>query len=154
MNRGELLVGLMAATLVVCWFAFTALRRWFAKPVAPDPWSAEISEAVEAPDATPVCVHCQCPHEPNRWFCSECGRAVGDYNNLNPYLYIFSLGEVLREGTTGNVRKSWLTVTGLIVLSAVEYFVLAPIYWFFLFRNLSRKRTPAEPDKTNTVIPG
>ena len=90
------------------------------------------------PDATPVCPHCQCPHETTQWFCPEGGRAVGDYNNLSPYLYIFSLGEVLREGTSGHFRKSWFTIAGFLLVSFAEYFVLAPIYWFFLFRNVVR----------------
>jgi hypothetical protein len=152
MNSGELVVGVVAATVIVGWFVVSAFRRWLAKPVTPDPWGAEVTDAINQPEAVPVCLYCQCPHEPNRWFCAECGHAVGDYNTVNPYLYIFSLGEVLREGTSGNIRKSWLTVTGLVVLSLVEYFVLAPIYWFFLFRNLSRKRNHAEPEPTPPAV--
>ena len=124
-----------------------ALVGWFGKPVSPDPWGPEVTAALESSEATPICPHCQTPHEPTRWFCAECGHAVGNYNNWNPYLYIFSLGEVLREGTCGHIRKSWLTVTGLVILSFAEYFVLAPIYWFFLFRNLARKPAPTEPSE-------
>ena len=152
MNSPEYTVGVLAAIGVGGWVVVRALKSWFAKPAAPDPWGPEIAEALERPDATPVCPHCQCPHEATRWFCSECGRSVGDYNNLNPYLYLFALGEVLREGTSGRVRKSWLTVTGYIVLSCIEYFVLAPIYWFFLFRNLSRQNNPAPVSEEPPVV--
>ena len=149
MNSRESLVGVLAVIGIGGVLVVRAFKSWFARPATPDPWGPEVTEAMEQPDATAVCPHCQCPHEATRWFCSECGRSVGDYNNLNPYLYLFSLGEVLREGTSGRVRKSWLTVAGYVVLSLIEYAVFAPIYWFFLFRNLSGKTPPdqaaAEP---------
>lgn len=144
MDSNELQFALWATVGLLGWLAIRALRKFLAKPASPDPWGPEVSAALEQADATPICPHCQCPHEATRWFCPECGRAVGDYNNVNPYLYLFSLGEVLREGTSGRVRKSWLTIAGFLVLSAVEYLVLAPIYWFFLFRNLSHQ-APESP---------
>lgn len=129
------------------------LLLWFRKPVPPDPWGPDLAAALELPDATPICPHCQTPHALNRWFCSECGRAVGDFNNVNPYLYLFSLGEVLREGTSGRVRKSWLTVAGYVILSLAEYVIFAPIYWFFLFRNLSRNDHPSPAASLPPVTP-
>jgi hypothetical protein len=71
---------------------------------------------------------------------------------VNPYLYLFSLGEVLREGTSGRVRKSWLTVAGYVILSLAEYVIFAPIYWFFLFRNLSRKEEQQTAESVPPVI--
>jgi hypothetical protein len=149
LSQSEWAVGLIGAAIVAGYFLWRVWRRWVRLPATPDPWGQEIAEALESPDATPVCPHCQCPEMANRWFCPECGHAVGDYNNVSPYLYLFSLGEVLRAGTSGRFRKSWLTVTGFIILSLTEYVVFAPIYWFFLFRNLAhmndRRRTESAP---------
>lgn len=139
MNLKEMELIVIVATVLIGWLVVRSFRAWLAKPVSPDPWGPEVAEALEQPDATPLCPRCQCPHELNHWFCPECGHSVGDYNNFSPYLYLFSLGEVLRDGTSGRFRKSWLTVTGYLMLSLIEYVVFAPIYWFFLFRNLSAK---------------
>ncbi|HEU5072347.1 MAG TPA: zinc ribbon domain-containing protein [Verrucomicrobiae bacterium] len=141
MTSPELQVGITVVIGLLLWLGVQAFKAWLTRPAAPDPWGPDVAKAMEQPDATPICPHCQSPHAAQSWFCPECGRVVGDYNNLNPYLYLFSLGEVLREGTTGHVRKSWLTVAGFLLLSLIEYLVLAPIYWFFFFRNLSQ-----EPD--------
>lgn len=138
MGSNELQLALVATIGLLGWFVVRAIRKSLARPPSPDPWGSEVSEALNQPNAMPICPHCQCPHEASRWFCPECGRGVGDFNNINPYLYLFSIGEVLREGTSGRIRKSWLTITGFLVLSLIEYALLAPIYWFFLFRNLGQ----------------
>jgi hypothetical protein len=153
MNSNEYWIGIVAIVAIGGWLAFRLLQRWFSAPVSPDPWGPEVADALDQPDATAVCPHCQCPSERTRWFCPECGRAVGDYNNLNPYLYLFSMGEVLREGTTGRVRKSWLTIVGFVFLSLIEYTLLAPVYWFLLFRNLSRQRGPQPPVEGPPILP-
>jgi hypothetical protein len=144
-NAAELRVALVATVAVAGFILWRGLVRWFRRPASPDPWGPEITEALKSPESTPICPHCQTPHEHARWFCSDCGRAVGDYNNWNPYLYLFSIGEVLREGTSGPIRKSWLTVVGYLILSLAEYLIFAPLYWYFLFRNLARKPAPTEP---------
>ena len=146
LSQSEWTAALIGAAVIVGYLLWRFVRYWKRLPVSPDPWGHEIAEALESPDATPVCPHCQYPNVANRWFCPECGCAVGDYNNVNPYLYLFSLGEVLRTGTSGPVRKSWLTVTGFILLSLLEYVVFAPVYWFFLYRNLSGK-TALKPEE-------
>ena len=146
------MIGVLVAIGIGGVILVRAFKIWFAKPATPDPWGPEVTAAMDEPNATAVCPHCQCPHEVTSWFCSECGRSVGDYNNLNPYLYLFSLGEVLREGTSGRLRKSWLTVAGFIFLSLIEYVVFAPIYWFFLFRNLSRQNPDGPASQAPPVI--
>ena len=45
------------------------------------------------------------PQEPEAWFCKHCGAAVGPYNNLMPFLNVFSEGEVLRNGITHRFRN-------------------------------------------------
>jgi len=119
MNSSELTVAVAGAALIVGFVLWRWLGSWLRRPVTPAPWGPEIAEAMERPEAMPPCPHCQCPHEAQRWFCPECGRGVGDYNTFNPYLNLFSVGEVLREGTSSRVRKTWLTVTGFLVLSLI-----------------------------------
>lgn len=152
LSQAEWTVAIMGAAVIAGYFVWRLYCYWSRPPRTPDPWGPEVTEALRSPDATPVCPHCQCLQVANRCFCPECGHAVGDYNNVSPYLYLFSLGEVLREGTSGRVRKSWLTVTGFIMLSLVEYVVFAPIYWFFLFRNLVRTKDHTPTEEAPPVI--
>lgn len=136
--------GLMLAALwrVVVWFCNT--------PVKPNPWSAEIEASLHTDDATPICHRCLTPHSDAAWFCEHCGIAVGDYNNLMPYIHVFSQGEVFRNGTTDRFRASPLIVVGYLLLSLSAYFFLAPIYWYFLFKNLARSNEcrANEPEAT------
>jgi len=153
LSGAEWTIAMSGAAVVAGYFIWRLFAGWFRKPAQPDPWGADVAEALDSPDAMPICPHCQTPHALNRWFCPECGRAVGDYNNVNPYLYLFSLGEVLREGTSGRIRKSWLTVAGYLILSLAEYAIFAPVYWFFLFRNLLRQDTRTTAEPVPPVIP-
>jgi hypothetical protein len=151
MDSKEMQFAIVAATGLVAWLVV----RWFItlirKPATPDPWGPEVAAALEDPNTTPLCPHCQCPHDNATWFCPECGRSVGEFNNITPYLYLFSLGETLREGTSGRIRKDWVTVVGFVLLSLIEYAIFAPVYWFFLFRNLSRQaqRPPGGNDSAS-----
>jgi len=113
-------------------------------PVKPDPWDAEVEQKLSEPDAAEICPHCSTPQPPTAWFCRHCGKAVGPYNNLMPFVNVFSEGEVLRNGTTGRFRNRPLVLIGyfLITLGINPFF--APIYWFFLLLNL--KRPPHEPE--------
>jgi len=56
--------------------------------IPPDPWDAEMTEKLNDPEAVPVCHHCFTPQEHDRWFCPECGAAVGPYNNYLPLIHI------------------------------------------------------------------
>jgi hypothetical protein len=107
-------------------------------PRTDDPWGKEIDEAVNQDNAVPVCHHCLTPQEHNGWFCPECGATVGPYCNYMPYIYIFSQGEVLRAGVTERFRRSRLITIGFVLFTLGMLSVAAPIYWFFLFRNLRR----------------
>jgi hypothetical protein len=53
-------------------------------------------------------------------------------------VYIFSQGEALRSGVGEHVRRSPFVVTGYFLFSLSLFGVLAPLYWFFLLRNLGR----------------
>ena len=107
--------------------------RWFRSgPVAPDPWErpAEGEDVIVVPGDKPVCHHCFEPQPTPAHFCAKCGAATGPYNNLLPYEQLFSVGEVLRNGAEGRVRKTPLTAIGYFLMSTVEYLVFAPLYWF------------------------
>jgi hypothetical protein len=113
--------------------------RWFrsGKKVSQDPWGPEVEQLLQDPDLPPLCHRCFTPQSPGAWFCPECGAAVGQYNNYMPYLNAFSEGEVMRAGTHDHLRHSFLVVFGYICLS-FSYYIFAPVFWYYLFRNLSR----------------
>ena len=89
--------------LAVFWRFIVWIRE---APVRPDPWDAETEQKISEPDAQEVCPHCSTPQPPGAWFCAHCGRAVGPYNNLMPYVQVFSEGEVFRNGTSGRFRTA------------------------------------------------
>jgi hypothetical protein len=139
-NDPDLLVGefgLGCLGLAVLWRLIAWVRD---APDKPDPWSAEVEESLQQADATPICHRCLSPYQDDVWFCDTCGAAVGPYNNFMPYVHVFSEGEVFRNGVNQNLRASPLIITGYLFYSSVNYFVFAPIYWFFLFKNLNRMK--------------
>jgi|SRR4051812_41098202 hypothetical protein len=123
--------------------ALYGFGRWvmIGKP-SPEPWGPEVDAAVHQPEAVPICHRCFAPQDPESWFCPECGAAEGRYNNYLPFINIFSEGEVFRAGVSDNIRPSFLTIGGYLLLSASAYFVFAPVYWYFLFKNLNRHAGP------------
>jgi len=142
--RPEVMIVVMAVLV----FALVRLVRWIQRAAPrPDPWDKEIEEAVQAEDAVPLCPHCLAPQEPETWFCAECGCSVGPYNNVNPYLYLFSLGDLFRAGVFGRVRRSPSVVVGFLLLSLAAYTIFAPYYWYLFFQNLRRRSAgEEEPD--------
>jgi len=125
--------------LLCLWRLGVAVADWTRRlPVPPDPWGPELTAELKSQDCVPVCLRCFTPQEHDRWFCPECGAAVGPYNNTLPYIYIFSQGEVLSTGVYRDIRPSALVIGGYLLLSICEYGVFAPVYWWRLFRNLRR----------------
>ena len=145
---------MMLAAAVVSGMAVYRLILWVrAAPTKPDPWGPELETSLQEPDAVPVCHHCftQCP--PRGWFCENCGCAVGPYNNWMPFIYIFSEGEIFRNGVADKMRVGPLTIGGYLLCSLSDYLVFAPVYWYFLFRNLtSMKQEKAE--RPTLELPG
>jgi hypothetical protein len=139
----------LAALVILGIFGLAIYRvvLWLmeAKPTA-DPWGEEINKAINEEDAVPLCHHCFTPQEHNGWFCPECGATVGPYCNYMPYVYVFAEGEVLRAGVTERFRPRPLIVIGYLLFSLglfaftgpMLFAVAAPIYWYFLFKNLRR----------------
>ena len=167
-----MLIGALALAgfgVALCWRIFLWIRDC---PVHPDPWEKEFTVQVDAPEAVQVCPHCLTEQTARDYFCPKCGAATGPYNNLMPWVYVFSAGEVLRNGTSGNFRVNFLTLTGYAIIplafsvflffamghylwhrSILDYIVLGyliitPLYVFQLFKNLKRLKSappPADP---------
>ena len=127
------------AILVLCGAALYAFWRWlFACPRTPDPWSAEVEQAVEGQAAVPVCPHCLAPQEHNGWFCPECGSTTGQYSNYLPFVYLFSIGDAVRAGVERRSKWTPFLVAGYVLIAFALLSIFAPVYCLFLFLNRSR----------------
>lgn len=127
-------------------YCFVSFVIWLLKgPRQPDPWDEQTAVDLAEGNCTPVCHRCLTPHEPLVNFCPECGAPVGEYTNLLPFPRLFSVGHTLRIGTSGGFKRSPLIVGGFILLSIAEYAIFAPVYWFMLFRNISKQRHVEAP---------
>lgn len=123
--------------------AFWRLIVWIRDaPVRPDPWDAEVERQLS--EAVEVCPHCLTEQPPTVWFCKGCNRAVGPYNNLMPYLQVFSQGEVFRNGTSGQFRNRPLILAGYFLVILGTFPIFAPLYLFSLLA--SRRKAPGEQD--------
>jgi hypothetical protein len=148
---------LMVGGFAICGlvlYALWGLIEWVRRsPVSPDPWDAQVD--LNTNEAQEICPHCSTPQPPTAWFCEHCGRAVGPYNNLMPYLQVFSEGEVFRNGTNDRMRKSPLIVIGyflisfnflIMVITAASISILLSFalllcmvsFWFALLKNINR----------------
>jgi hypothetical protein len=113
-------------------------------PIRPDPWDAEFEQKMQDPDTPQTCHHCSTPQPPGAWFCDHCGSAVGDYNNLMPFVHVFSEGEVFRNGTSGQFRNRPLILVGYCLMSIGVFSFFAPIYWISMLLNSNRPDRPQE----------
>jgi hypothetical protein len=91
----------------------------------PDPWGAELETALQNEDIPLTCPHCSATHTEADYFCPGCGKSVGVYSNYSPYLYIFTLGDIMRRGTGEPFRVNWLTIGGYIFMSLQYFSVLS-----------------------------
>ena len=140
-----MLIGALALAgfgVALCWRIFLWIRDC---PVHPDPWEKEFTVQVDAPEAVQVCPHCLTEQTARDYFCPKCGAATGPYNNLMPYVQVFSMGEVLRTGTSGNFRRNPLTIIGYIFYALSQYFIFVPFFLFRFIQNLNRQKTPPPP---------
>ena len=142
------LLEILVAKIAVAGLAIAFVRRsfiWVKRlPTSPDPWDKEVEEKLHDPNAVAVCHRCFTPINSNNWFCEHCGSAVGPYNNLMPYVLIFSQGEVLRNGMKDRFSRKGLIAAGLMLVTLSQYAILAPIYWIPLFKNLKNRAKAAE----------
>ena len=107
------------------------------KPLHADPWTPEDDAAAKHPAASKLCLRCLQPNPPapQTWFCPNCGAATGDCNNSMHFLYVFSIGEVLRRGVMGKPEEGWKGLFEklfLVLFSFAQYNILAPPYWVWI----------------------
>jgi hypothetical protein len=111
------------------------VMAWWGKPDEPDPWPVELDVAIQSPMALAVCHRCISPQAHSGWFCPECGTAVGPYNNIMPFVYIYSIGEVARSGVGPEARFTPLTTTGYVLFGLTQYQLFSPWYFVRLYLN-------------------
>jgi hypothetical protein len=132
---------------------FWQLIAWVRNaPIRPDPWDAEFEQKMQDPDTPETCHHCSTPQLPGAWFCSHCGRAVGPYNNLMPYVQVFSEGEVFRNGTSGQFRNRPLILLGYFLISVGMFSFFAPIYWISMLLNWKRSARPQKSVREQNIL--
>ena len=146
-------VGVLGIAILLCLVLWRLFRWLFSGPPQPDPWSEEVAAEIAKDDAVPLCHRCLAPHDSQVDFCPDCGAAVGPYTNLLPYPYLFSIGHTLRIGTSGDFRRSPLTIVGFFCLGIVEYALFAPVYWFMLLKGLSAHGPSGPPSDPPPIEP-
>jgi hypothetical protein len=114
------------------------IRAWWLSLDRADPWPDELNDAVRGPDAIPVCHRCLKPCDRPVWFCPSCGAAIGPYNNVMPYIDIFSIGEAFRSGVGPEAHFTPFRTVAYGTLGLACYSVLAPLYFLRLNRNYRR----------------
>jgi hypothetical protein len=78
---------------------------------------------------------------------------VGQYTNWLPFPYLFSVGHALRIGTSGEFRRSPLTVIGFMLFGLAEYALFVPIYWIvFLHKLLVRRLPEGDSDQSPPTV--
>jgi len=131
---------------------FWRLINWVRDaPTRSDPWDAATEQKLSDPEAVEVCHRCFTEQPDHAWFCRHCGGAVGPCNNLMPYVCIFSEGEVFRNGASGRVRRSPLTVAGYMLLSLASFGLFAPLFWLSFFKHFkpSEGKATSQPSEEN-----
>ena len=119
---------------------------WESAHPSPEPWDDDVAKSLLDPELPALCHRCLTPHGTEGWFCPNCGASVGPYNNYMPYVCLFAEGEVFRAGVDARIHRSPLTVVGYLFYSLANYTVFAPVYWYFLFRNLKRQNADSTQD--------
>jgi hypothetical protein len=130
-------VGIVA---VFCW----RIIQWiFSGRRSADPWDEVVEAAIQ--DVPPLCHKCLVPQEQHGWFCWNCGASNGPYNNYLPFVFVFSVGEVLRSGTCEPVRRKPSFILFYFLVALATNAVFAPLYWFAFLLNLGKPAKPTLP---------
>lgn len=135
-SHSEMLIANLAIGGLAIGFSLKLIAWVRDAPVTPDPWDAVTEKKLSAPEMEQTCHHCSTPQKSDAWFCPHCGNAVGPYNNLMPFVCVFSMGEVLRNGVTNKTRSNPLIIIGYVIYSLGNYLLFAPLYWLLFFTNL------------------
>lgn len=118
-------------------------------PVPEEPWGQEIDRQLQDDTAQPVCPRCLEPFADTDSWCPHCHITLNPWVNLDPYLFMFSVGELLRNGVSERFRIRPLIVIGYFIVPfaiGVGYFisptvsrfslVVVLLYWFRFCRHL------------------
>jgi len=141
----EKLAGILAVVGLLCLAVWKGVRWLIQTRSTSDPWDEIVAAEAERDDAVPLCHHCLAAYDPLVDFCPSCGTPVGQYTNWLPFPQLFSIGHVLRTGTSGDFKRSPLTVAGFMLFALVQYTLFVPIYWIIFLRKLFGPRPPDNP---------
>jgi hypothetical protein len=141
----ERLVGILAILGLLCLAVWKGVKWLLEARPASDPWDETVAAEVEKDKAIPLCHHCLTPHNTFVDFCPSCGTPVGQYTNWLPFPQLFSIGHVLRTGTSGDYKRSPLTIVGFMLFALAQYTLFVPIYWIMFLRKLLYPRPPDNP---------
>jgi hypothetical protein len=144
-SEPEKLVAILAVFGLLVFAAWKGVTWLLQLKPAADPWDETVDAEVEKDEALPLCCRCLSPHNSSVDFCPHCGAPVGQYTNWLPYPYLFSIGHVLRTGTSGEFKRTPLTILGFMLFSLAEYMLFVPIYWIVFLRKIFGPRPPENP---------
>jgi len=150
-NEPERLVAILVVVGLISLGVWQVVRRILQTKPTPEPWDETTAAELEKDDAVPLCHHCLNPHSEQTDFCQECGTPVGQYTNWLPFPQLFSIGHVLRTGTSGDFKRTPLTILGFLFFSFVEYALFAPIYWIVFLRRVFGRRSPETPPPSSSA---
>lgn len=148
----ERLVTIWVVLGLLCIAAWKGVQWLIQSRPSPDPWDETVAAEVANDDAVPLCHHCLSPHKSSTDFCPSCGTPVGQYTNWLPFPQLFSIGHVLRTGTSGDFKRTPLTIIGFMLFSLAEYTLFVPIYWIIFLRKIFG-RPPHTNSPANTAMP-
>ena len=137
--------GSLEWTLSTIFFSLLIIRigyYWIKIDPQPDPWDGIISET-EISRTHIICRHCLSVEQINAYFCSNCKRNIGNYNNVMPFLWIGVMGEFLLDGVQNKQKKSIFNNFMFCLLALGQYTILAPWYLYRVF---------SKPKESNKVL--
>ena len=70
---------------------------------------------------------------------------------LSPFHQVFAVGDILLTGTQRKFPINWVTITGFVFLSVIQYLIFAPVYWFCLMRNVRKLRAESMSERGRSV---
>ncbi|MDB6056256.1 MAG: hypothetical protein JWO95_100 [Verrucomicrobiales bacterium] len=147
MSQSDLKIVAVAVVIFLGVCIYRLVQRFRRLIPTADPWSDDVQASVCDENAVPVCHRCFTGQEPNTLFCPKCGTAVGDYNNILPWVQVFSEGEVLRNSLFDRVRVNVLTIVGFFVFTVALGcltgigLMLMPFLWVMFVKNIVRSRS-------------
>ena len=106
-----------------------------------DPWDDLLEEDFWE-KATPLyfCGNCGALFDDRRYFCESCGSSVGYYNNSMPFLWIFSLGDLLMYCISPGFRGGRMNIAGVYLMALGQYGPLAIFYLYRMHKQIKQNR--------------